>query len=61
MKIKELRNKTQEELKKLYNELCVNRQEIGFKLAGKQHKNVSEMRNLKKTVARILTLLKENK
>jgi ribosomal protein L29 len=61
MKIKELRTKSKEELNKLYNELCVKRHELNFKLASKQLKNVCEMRNVKKTIAKVLTLLNANK
>ncbi|MFA6537046.1 MAG: 50S ribosomal protein L29 [Patescibacteria group bacterium] len=61
MKIKELRDKSKEDLQKVKDELCVKRHELEFKLASKQHKNVREMRTLKKTVARVLTLLNVNK
>jgi large subunit ribosomal protein L29 len=61
MKIKELLNKSNEELQKLYDELCVKRYELGFKLAGKQQKNVREIRTVKKDIAKILTILNANK
>ena len=61
MKLKELRAKSQEELEKLYRDFCLKRQEFSFKVANKQLKNVREFRDVKKTLATILTLLNENK
>lgn len=58
MKLRELKDKTTEELQKLYKELCVKRQEMNFKVASKQLKNVRDMRKLKLNVAQILTILK---
>lgn len=59
MKIRELRNKTEAELEKMFKEFAVKRQALEFKVAGKQLKNVRELRAVKRTIARILTLLKE--
>ncbi len=59
MKIKELRQKTEKELKDLLNE---DRQKLGqlkFNLASKKLKNVREIRELSKDIARILTILNE--
>lgn len=57
--IKELRAKTGEELKRLYGELCGKRQELNFKAASKQLKSVRDIRAARKTIAQILTLMKE--
>ena len=61
MKTKELRLKQTEELTRLYNELCQKRQQLNFKVANKQLKNVRELRKVKKTMATILTLFQEAK
>ena len=59
MKFKELKNKSDKELQKLLVEgrekLC----ELKFKVASDQLKNVREVREAKKTIARILFLLKQ--
>lgn len=59
MKTKQLREKSADELKKLYNELCQKRQQLTFKVASKQLKHVRELRDIVKTGARILTIQKE--
>lgn len=59
MDIKELRKKEQAELHKL---LKLNRErlrDLRFKVAAKQHKDVRDVRETKRTIARILTVLKE--
>jgi len=61
MKLRELKDKTTEELQKLYKDLCVKRQEFNFKVASKQMKNVRDMRKLKINSAQILTILKIRK
>jgi len=58
MKLRELKDKTTEELQKLHKELCVKRQELNFKIASKQMKNVRDLRKLKVNIAQILTILK---
>ena len=61
MKIKELRQKTEKELRDLLNE---NRHKLGqfkFDLASKKLKNVRQIRELRKDIARILTILDEQK
>lgn len=58
MKWRELNEKTTEELQKLYKELCIKRQDLNFKVASKQLKNVRDLRNLKTNTAQILTILK---
>ncbi len=59
MDIKELQKKSDEELSKIYMEFCAKRQHLGFKVSNKQHKNVRDLRDIKKTIARILTLQKQ--
>jgi large subunit ribosomal protein L29 len=59
MKVIELRQKTKAELEKILSE---NRRKIGqfrLDLASGKVKNVREIRNIKKDIARILTLLKQ--
>jgi large subunit ribosomal protein L29 len=58
MKIKELGQKTEKELRDL---LIESRQRLGrlkFDLSSKKLKNVREIREFKKDIARILTILK---
>ncbi|MFN3301543.1 MAG: 50S ribosomal protein L29 [Patescibacteria group bacterium] len=59
MKIKELRQKTKEELQKLLIEEREKLRLLRFDIALKKSKNVREIRKTKKNIARILTLLKE--
>ena len=59
MNIKELREKTKKELNTLLNSQRERLRELRFKVASKQLKNVREIREIKKTIARILTLLKK--
>ena len=61
MKIKEIRGKNNEELKKILIEKRENVRKLRFDIASKQVKNMREIRNAKKDVARILTILKETK
>jgi ribosomal protein L29 len=61
MKIKEIREKNIEELKKLLNEKREAVRKSRFDIAAKQVKNIREMRNDKRDIARILTILKETK
>mgnify|MGYP003988290875 CR=1 FL=1 len=61
MKIKELQDKSIEELDKLYTQYCSKAQELNFKVANKQVKNIREVREVKLTIARILTLLNQKK
>ena len=58
MKIRELRQKSKEELATLLAQKRNRTLSLGFDLAGGRVKNVKEMREIKKDVARILTLLK---
>lgn len=56
--IKELQKKTKGELEKLLEELRGNIRTARFKLIRGELKNVREPRQLKKDIARILTLLR---
>lgn len=59
MKIKELREKNIEELKKMLLEKQEKLRKLRFDIAVKQVKNTRELRNEKKDIARILTLISE--
>ena len=59
MNTKELRLKSDSELKKLLADTRDHWREIRFKVAQRQLKNVREIRATKKTIAQILTILKE--
>lgn len=61
MKVKELRQKTNEELKKILGESRKRFLELKFNLAGGKVKNVKEIQGLKRDIARILTLLSEKR
>ena len=60
MKIKELRQKTDKELKELLQEDKLKLGQFKFDLASKKIKNVREIRDLRRDIARILTLLNKN-
>jgi len=60
MKIKELREKNIEELKKMLAEKREKTRQIRFDIAAKQVKNNREIRAEKRDIARILTLIKES-
>lgn len=57
MKINELKQKSEAELKKLLQESREKLRELKFKIASKQLKKVREVRSVKKLIAKILTLL----
>jgi large subunit ribosomal protein L29 len=59
MKIKELREKNIEELKKMLLEKQEKTRKLRFDISTKQVKNNRELRNEKKDIARILTLINE--
>jgi ribosomal protein L29 len=59
MKIKELKLKSENELKTLLNDSREKLREMRFKVAQRQLKNVREVRKTKELVARIMTLMKE--
>ena len=61
MKIKELRQKTEKELKELLEEDRHKLGQLKFNLAAKKLKNHREIRELRKDIARILTLSSEKK
>lgn len=60
MKIRELRQKTDKELKELSIHLKDNLRELRFNLAGGKVKNINEIHRTKRDIARVLTLIKEN-
>ncbi|OGF30381.1 50S ribosomal protein L29 [Candidatus Falkowbacteria bacterium RIFOXYD2_FULL_35_9] len=57
MKIQELREKKIEELKVRLQELAVSLHDLNFKVANSQVKNIREIRDVKKMVARIETII----
>jgi large subunit ribosomal protein L29 len=59
MKIKELREKSDLELDKSLVDLQSRLQDCRFAIAGRRFKRVREMLDIRKTIARILTLKKE--
>jgi len=61
MKIKELREKNIEELKKILAEKQESVRKLRFDISSKQIKNNRDLRNSKKDIARILTLINESK
>lgn len=60
-KIKELREKNIEELKKLLNEKREQARKIRFDISARQIKDTKSLMNTKKDIARILTLINEIK
>jgi large subunit ribosomal protein L29 len=60
MKLRELRQRTDKELEETLNSLRDKLRELRFNLAGGKVKNIREIHQTKKTIARILTLLKEH-
>lgn len=61
MKTKELQKLTDAELKKALEQNQEKLRSLRFDLASGKVKNVREIRETRKTVARVLTLLKERK
>lgn len=61
MELKELKSKTEKELRQFLGEARDKLRSLRFKDANKQLKNVREIRVVKKTIARILTLINVNK
>jgi large subunit ribosomal protein L29 len=59
MKIKELKIKSENELKTMLKSEQEKLLETNFKVSQRQLKNVREIRFVKKNIAQILTLLKE--
>ncbi len=58
MKIREIRQKSKEELTKMLSQNRNRLLSLRFDLAGGRVKNVKEIREVKKDIARILTLIK---
>ncbi len=61
MEIKELREKTDVELDRLLADLRNKTREHRFRIAAKQLTDVRDVRDVKKTIARILTLKRQRK
>ena len=61
MKIKELREKNIEELKKLVDEKREFARKLRFDISARQIKDTKSLKNTKKDIARILTLINESK
>jgi len=61
MKIKEIREKNENELKKSLIELRNKTTKMRFDISGKQLKNHREIRVAKKEIARIMTVFSEGK
>ena len=61
MKIKELREKNISELKKLLDEKREYARKLRFDVSARQIKNTKDLRNTKRDIARILTLINETK
>jgi len=61
MELKELKLKTEKELKQILNEFRDKLRDLRFKDANKQLKNIREIREIKKGIARVLTLLSSKK
>ena len=59
MKVKELREKSQMDLKKLLKDKMEELRKFRFDVTGGKIKNVKQGFNLRKDIARILTLLRE--
>ncbi|MFA6588059.1 MAG: 50S ribosomal protein L29 [Patescibacteria group bacterium] len=59
MNLKELKLKNIQELKSLLAEMREKLRDLHFKLAQDSHKDVREVRETRKTIAKILTLIKE--
>ena len=61
MRAKELRQKSKDELKKILIDTREKLRQARFDLASAKVKNVKEAGNLRKKIARIITILKETK
>lgn len=61
MKIKELRQKSEKELNQTLISLRDKLRELRFNLAGGKVKNIKEIHQTKKDIARVSTLLNENR
>ncbi len=61
MKIKDLKDKTKEEIQEVLDLKREKLRDLRFKDSNKQLKNVREIRSLKKEIAQILTFTKQKK
>lgn len=61
MKMKDLKDKTELELKTLVENSRIALQAMRFKVASREMTNVREIRKAKKTIAQALTILAKNK
>lgn len=61
MKIKELKQKNEIELKKLLADSREKLRDLRFRVASRQLKDVRQIRKIKKTIAKSLTLLTNKK
>ncbi|MDD5221020.1 MAG: 50S ribosomal protein L29 [Candidatus Paceibacterota bacterium] len=61
MEIKELKKRSAEELKRMETQLREELRQLHFDLASAKVKNVKKMGEIRKTIARIMTLKKLNK
>ncbi len=59
MKLKELKQKEEKDLKELLPQYRNKLRELRFDIANRKLRNVKEIQEVKKTIARILTLLKK--
>lgn len=59
MQVKELRNKTKEELHEMTKKLRKDGEEVMNSLIKGKEKNLKKMRSFRKDLARVLTVLKE--
>jgi len=59
MKVEEIRKKTEKELHKLLAEQRDELREIRFKVASRQFKDYNKVDKIKKSISRILTIMKE--
>jgi len=58
MKVREIRQKSEKELQKLLQDSREKLRQLRFDLASGKVKNVREIRQIRKDIARILTILK---
>ena len=61
MKVEELRKKNTKELNKMVEDLRKKLSDVRFRLSSNKLKNIQEVGNMKKEIARILTIIKEIK
>jgi len=60
MKIKEIKQKSDKELKEFLIRLRNNLRELRFNLSGGKVKNINEIHQTKRDIARVLTVLKQH-